>query len=160
MADRKNRYVLCDTVAKLYDNNGCFCLVDVADVPVLSEFTWYKTNKGYWRTKSMALHRFLLGMPKTYDGKQVDHINGDRSDNRRCNLRIVTNSQNQMNVGICKNNTSGATGVYFRKDRNKWKAGICVDGKQLWSGLYADFNDAVSERKRMEEKYFGQYRRK
>ena len=156
----RNRYSICGATTILYDDSENYCLIDTEDIPILCQYKWYLNSRGYWRNKKMAMHRFLLDMPKVYDGRQVDHINGDKSDNRKCNLRVVTNSQNQMNVGISKNNTSGVTGVYFRKDRNRWKAGICVNGGMVWSGLYVDFEDAVNERKRMEEKYFGEYRRK
>ena len=90
---------------------------------------------------------------------QIDHIHGkkSRNDNRKDNLRIVTISQNQMNVPIRIDNTSGITGVTFEKTREKWIANIQCNNKKIYLGQYNDKNTAVKVRKEAEEKYFGEY---
>lgn len=150
-----------ESYIKIRDTLGRVFIVDEADFPKVAAHTWHKTNKGYWRSKAlkMSVHRFILGdIP---DGMVVDHINGDKSDNRRSNLRIVTPHQNAFNNGISRANTSGMTGVYYRKDRGKWKAGICYNRNQIWyPKLFDSYEEAVAARLALEEKYFREYARK
>jgi hypothetical protein len=77
---------------------------------------------------------------------QVDHINGDRSDNRFCNLRVVTLQENRKNMRMCKRNTSGVTGVCWENDRKKWKADIKINDKTVKLGRFDTIIDAVSAR--------------
>ena len=64
--------------------------------------------------------------------QQIDHINGNRSDNRLCNLREASHAENQHNRRRKnKNNTSGVPGVFWNTNRRKWEARICVDGKMI-----------------------------
>lgn len=82
-------------------------------------------------------HRVIWAMhygrwPETH----VDHINGDRMDNRICNLREATFSQNNMNRGAQINNTSGFKGVSWHKRANCWRADIRKNGKQIHLGSF------------------------
>lgn len=72
----------------------------------------------------------------------VDHINGDRTDNRIANLREATNVQNLHNRGQQKNNTSGYKGVTWDKTNEKWMAQIRVQGKNHKLGRFVDIEDA------------------
>ncbi|MCP5095383.1 MAG: hypothetical protein GY943_07520 [Chloroflexi bacterium] len=98
-------------------------------------------------------HRVIWKMVHGVDAKQIDHINGNKSDNRIVNLRSVSNSENQKNSAKSSNNTSGVCGVYLNKTLNKWCANISVDYKTISLGLYDDFNVAVVARKVAERKY-------
>lgn len=94
---------------------------------------------------------------------QVDHIShppkpNHKVDNRKVNLRLVTNQQNQMNNAIGKNNTSGKTGVSWDKARMKWEAYIWFDRQKIHLGRFANKEDAIIARKEAEKKYFGEYR--
>jgi len=82
----------------------------------------------------------------------IDHINGDRLDNRFANLRNVTNQQNHMNCKMAVNNTSGATGVYKNKVRNIWCAQMKFNGVTYHLGSSRNFEDAVRMRKEEEIK--------
>lgn len=84
-------------------------------------------------------------------GYKIDHINGVRSDNRLSNLRLVTHQQNAQNQKRKITNSSGVTGVYFNKERCKWIANICVDGRTKYLGIFASIIDAIAERKRAEK---------
>lgn len=92
-----------------------------------------------WKTHSAGqdvtvyLHRLVMGSPK---GKMVDHINGDPFDNRRENLRVATNSQNQMNSKKRSGTSSQYKNVYWNKKRGAWKAQIAVDGKTIFLGYF------------------------
>lgn len=67
---------------------------------------------------------------------EIDHINGNRADNRIENLRLATRAQNQANAKLRKDNTSGYKGVSFHKKHGKWSANISVNGKVVWLGVY------------------------
>lgn len=73
----------------------------------------------------------------------IDHINTDKTDNRICNLRPCTASQNGMNRNRQGNNTSGFKGVSFYKLRAKWEANICVDGAKKRLGYFATKEEAA-----------------
>lgn len=73
---------------------------------------------------------------------QLDHVNGDTSDNRLANLRECTNAQNGQNYGLRKNNKSGLTGVHWSRERNKWCAAIRIAGKMTGLGRYGTQEEA------------------
>lgn len=80
----------------------------------------------------------------------IDHINGNRKDNRISNLRDVAQSANNRNRCVSTNNTSGDIGVSWRKDSRKWVAFITHNGKRKHLGTFASRSDAVSARKSAE----------
>lgn len=89
----------------------------------------------------------------------VDHINGNTLDNRKQNLRIVSNADNLKNrTKLPSNNTSGVIGVRYRKDRNKWYAEIQYNNNKINLGSYIEKNDAIKVRLAAELKYFGEYK--
>lgn len=88
-----------------------------------------------------------------------DHIYSDRKyDNRKQNLRITEQKHNTKNRIRPSNNTSGKTGVSWRKDINKWVAYIRINNNQIYLGSYNDIQDAIDVRINAEKKYFGEYR--
>jgi hypothetical protein len=125
-------------------SNGSAVLVSAIDFDELSKLSWYLSNKGYATTsikkpdgrKSLSgIHRQILGL-NFQDGKIVDHINGDKLDNRRENLRVCTAGENSRNQKINKRNTSGFKGVCFSKAGNKWMARIKVNWINKYLGLF------------------------
>ena len=86
----------------------------------------------------------------------VDHINHNKLDNRKENLRICEHQENTYNKGLCSTNTSGVTGVTWDKLRNKWIAHI--KGKNL--GRFNTKEEAIKVRKQAEIEYFGEFRNK
>lgn len=107
-----------------------------------------------------TMHNFAMN---PQNGLNVDHINGNSLDNRRCNLRICTFSDNMKNKSIDVRNKSGVTGVgWYQKgnsDTKAWKAYIRIDKKLINLGFFDDFDDAVKARRDAEEKYFGEFNR-
>lgn len=83
-----------------------------------------------------------------------DHHNQNKLDNRKENLVPCTNQENIRNSSISKNNTSGITGVYFNRKRNKWISQITIDYKTKTLGAFADKNDAIISRLKAEKEYF------
>lgn len=84
---------------------------------------------------------------------EIDHINGNSLDNRICNLRDVTRSQNNKNLGIGKKNKSGKVGVSFLKKRKKWIADISVNSKNKRLGYFDNKEDAIKARLKAETEY-------
>lgn len=100
------------------------------------------------------MHRLLMTSPT---GTMVDHINGNGLDNRKENLRVVTNSQNLMNRGKNKNNTSGYKGVLWDKVRNKWIALIGFNNKNIYLGRFFTKNEAAFAYNAKAEELFGEF---
>lgn len=88
-----------------------------------------------------------------YPKLQIDHINHNKQDNRINNLRLVDNFENHRNMPRQKNNTSGVTGVSFRKNDNKWISYIKINGKHIYLGTFTDKEKAVESRKKAEKLY-------
>ena len=99
-------------------------------------------------------HRLAyLYMTGCWPDDQMDHISGDRSDNSWGNLRVVSTKENGYNQRVPSNNTSGIIGVFWMKDRLRWKAQIKVDGVGKVLGTYKDFFEACCSRKSAERRY-------
>jgi hypothetical protein len=93
--------------------------------------------------------------------KLVDHIDGDKSNNKINNLRLASKSENGRNrVNLPSNNTSGVIGVCWDKKAKKWKAFIMINGKQKHLGYFINKEDAIKVRKEGEIKYFGEFKGK
>ncbi len=123
---------------------GKCAIVDGCDYTYLNQFKWYYDNKGYAIRNcdpTIFMHRVILERMGYQDFADSDHINRNGLDNRRCNLRPATGSQNGWNTGKRKDNTSGYKGVYW--DRKKWRARIKVNGKPIHLGLFDDIKDAA-----------------
>lgn len=82
---------------------------------------------------------------------EIDHINGDKSDNRACNLRDVTRAENQLNRSRRRNNESGVNGVSRRK--NRWTAMIQHNGKRHHLGFFSTRDEAAQARAEAEERF-------
>ncbi len=89
------------------------------------------------------VHRLIFLYHYGYLPKMVDHIDGDKLNNKIENLRGCTNSENLMNAKLSKSNTSGIKGVSLNKKIGKWCASIRVNYKRLHIGSYDDINDAA-----------------
>lgn len=101
--------------------------------------------------KVYKAHRLAwLLMTGLWPKEQVDHINGNRSDNRWVNLRQVSNLENARNRSASRNNKSGVTGVYWDKQRSKWRARIKVGEKKIELGAFSDIREAERARKNAE----------
>jgi hypothetical protein len=86
---------------------------------------------------------------------QIDHEDGNPSNNRFSNLREATDQENNQNRKTPSNNTSGVKGVYWDKHAQKWRAWIVVDRKRIHLGLFDSFDEAVAVRQAAEIRYFG-----
>lgn len=130
-------------------------LIDLDDVDKARSYKW-GINKGYAQSsKGILLHRLIMNPG---DDMVVDHINHDKLDNRKDNLRICSTRQNTMNQNVSKNSTSGITGVTWDKTNGKWMAYIKVNYRQITLGRFTNLDDAIQARMDAEIEYFGEYR--
>ena len=116
--------------------------LDDDDYIDLQQHKWYSHPRGYAQAyidgKMVLMHRLIMQPGKL----QVDHIDGDKCNNQRTNLRVVKHSQNIQNVPPKANNTSGFVGV--SKNGIYWQANIYKDGKRKFLGNFKDKNKAAS----------------
>jgi hypothetical protein len=102
------------------------------------------------------MHREIMGLLERGDMRVlVDHVNGLQWDNRRCNLRLATNSQNLINSGTQKGNRSGYRGVNW--DRGRWRAFITCKRKRHHLGRFTTLAEAVEARNKAAVRLFGQF---
>lgn len=154
---------LDDYIEMRSSKNEYLGLLDIDDYSLISGYSWILTPNGYLtayshlengKSKRVTLSRLLMN-PK--DDEQVDHINGDTTDNRRKNLRVCTPSQNSMNIKTPSDNTSGKKGVYWRNDDKKWGAYIQIGKRTKNLGSCSDFQEACDVRDKAELKYYGEF---
>ena len=127
--------------------NGQEILVDEQDYEMLSRYRWHVDAGGYAGTsgwdgpyKRERMHRVILGLTKD-DDIFVDHINRNRTDNRRENLRLCSNAENVRNRGKRINNTSGYKGVSITK-YGVWVAHIRANSKSIYLGRFSTPQEA------------------
>lgn len=140
---------------------GKFAIVDDDMFEELSKFKWHFSRFGYavrkpysGRGKNFYMHRVIAGTP---EGMSTDHINGDKLDNRRSNLRICSTSSNMRNRGKQNNNTSGYKGVFWSIPAGRWRAQIVVNKKSIHLGLYDTTEEAASAYNVAAKEYFGEF---
>lgn len=142
-------------VARITLTQGYTALVDDEDVErVLACGSWHVSIEtggvyavhtqripGTRKTVSVRLHRFIMNAP---DESDVDHINGDGLDNRRANLRLCTDSENQRNARKQKRQTASRyKGVTWHKAVKRWQAQIQVAGRNQYLGVFHSEIDAA-----------------
>ena len=131
-------------------------IIDIDDINKIKDYKWYLDREGYViNNKIGRLHRYLMNPP---NDMVIDHINGNPLDNRKSNLRICSQQQNSMNKqNQRRNTTSKYKGVNWHKRRNKWRAGIKINGKYKHIGLYDTELTASIEYDKAALLYFGVY---
>ena len=117
--------------------------------PVGSIAGWVSQNRvriGVDGTEYLAHRLAWLYVKGRWPRHEIDHINRNSSDNRWCNLREATASENHCNTGLRSDNTSGVKGVHYRTDRGKWEARIKLHQKVYVLGQFPVFANAVRAR--------------
>lgn len=101
----------------------------------------------------MLAHRVIWKLMTGEDPQDVDHINGDPSDNRFANLRNVSHQDNGRNMKLSKASTSGCPGVYWDKRRSLWCARIHLNYRNKFLGQFKSFDEAVAARRAAEVEF-------
>ena len=156
-----NTYNLTGEYGIGYTSKGEEFYFDLEDYDKIKDYCWHINNKGYLacaigNKKYILMHKLILNLinDNTFD---IDHIKHKNNDNRKSEIRIVNRTQNQMNLSIKSNNTSGVTGVNYDIVHCKWVSRIQLNHKRIVLGYFNNFNEAIEVRKKAEEKYFGKY---
>ena len=144
---KKNIFIDCGNYYKGYTSKNEEFLFDKDIFDVVSKSYW-RSNRGYIYTGAdntassvyIALHHLVMGKPT--NGKEIDHINRNPSDNRRENLRVVTHLENMQNLSKNKTNTSGVSNVYYNKQRNKYFGRFRYNNKIYYTKFCDNMHDA------------------
>ena len=135
-------------------------IIDLEDVEKCKNHKWNLDKRGYAVSKlynplsSLKLHRLIINVANVMD---VDHINRNKLDNRKSNLRVCSHQENSCNNSLYKNNKSGVTGVHWLTRESKWCAEIKLNYKKIPLGYFDDINEAKRARREAELKYFGEF---
>lgn len=149
---------------------GYVTVVDDEDYEWLSQWKWHAssgTNGSVYAVRKcsvtekrghrfIALHREITNAPCDL---QVDHIDGNSLNNRRSNLRLCTQLQNNQNAPKNKRNTSGYKGVHWNIGEKKWVAHIRVNQKKVRLGSFGNVEDAAKAYAEASRKYHGEFGR-
>ena len=137
------------------------CLIDTLDFNLVHNFRWYLSKKNKKRfdilsqrnKKKIYIHRLIMNCP---EGMDVDHINHEPSDNRKCNLRICTHQENTYN-NISNKGSSRFIGVSYKKELGKWRSYAFKDYKQINLGLFESEIEAAKVRDKAAKELFGEF---
>jgi hypothetical protein len=157
----RNVYILHDNYAELIVEHKTLgaisSTIDLENVDKIRGFYWtFNAQNGYiqYRTgdaTGTTLQRFIMNTPKD---KITDHIDGNKLNNIKANLRVITPEQSVWNtkrIGVSVDKRC--------KDKIKYRASITIHGKQISLGTYDKYEDACMAREEAEVKYFGEFRR-
>jgi hypothetical protein len=126
--------------------DGRHVLIDTSSIALVRGRCWSVETHGYARARlgdrTVQMHRLIMNVTLG-DKVIVDHINGDRLDNRRSNLRIATVAQNSRNTRLSRLNSSGYKGVSWRSREQRWMARITRNGKSRYLGYFATAEEAA-----------------
>lgn len=144
-----------------YRNGELFWKVDKLPHGVKGKRAGHIAVHGYWVVNINGIrhytHRVIWALCMgDFDGC-IDHINGDKQDNRLENLRNVSHRQNMLNKKVQSNNTSGYRGIYWSKGKGKWVVQISQNAKPKNVGTYSTIEDAVRARNAAFQKAYGEY---
>jgi hypothetical protein len=172
----KNEYIIDGNITtiilKQRNGNEFHTMIDTEDLPRLLnyEFSWcvkmHPVNKEWYAftqvekengKKTTSMLQYFIGNPNNIKGTHVDHINHDTLDNRKCNLRISTVSENLHNrKGKNITNVSGYRNVSLTIS-GKWLVTLRIDGEVARLGTFTDVHEAGEFAEKMRQKYYGEF---
>jgi len=147
---------------------GLFAIIDATDYQRIAAHKWYANKCGsrfYARRstprtrlcprKKVPMHRDILNFPL----ERIDHSNRNTLDNRRCNLRLATSSQDSANRRRATNNRSGIKGVCYEQRKRRWRALIQCLGRRHHLGYFSDLADAARAYQQAAKEFFKEFAR-
>lgn len=157
----KNKYEFKDNYVVGYTKKQEPFYFDLEDFEYVYNHVWHIEKRGYCRSCNIYLHRLIYSKYYEIDDKIIDHINRNKNDNRKINLRFASSHENVVNRDVLKSNKSGFTGVSFNgydsKGRKVWRAYIQINRQQINLGLFINKDEAIISRLRAEFEYFGDF---
>ncbi|WP_317818524.1 HNH endonuclease [Clostridium tetani] len=154
---KSDEFAIVITRDNRYRINGKY-IIDIEDVPKVENIRRRPDSKGYAhnnsnKNKTIYMHRIIMDCNEGF----VDHINKNKYDNRKQNLRMVTSQENSFNSSKRKDNASGVVGVSYSKRLNKWRSRIVINYKEKHLPTSSSFDEAVKARLKGEALYFKTY---
>lgn len=144
----------------MYRDGNLYRVLNRYKNPQIPKKVGYLHNMGYielvWAGTKFMAHRLIFWMHHGWMPSEIDRINGIKTDNRIENLRPCSKAQNQANVGLRSNNTSGQTGVTYIKSSDKWQAALQVH-KVKYSKKFNTFEEAQEWRNQKAKELQGEY---
>ena len=157
------------SVVEIQLSQGLVGLIDEEDAEFVLRWKWYAIRSKHTfyvirnhpasedrGRQTVRLHRELLKAPEVME---VDHINGNGLDNRRCNIRLATCAQNSRNRRSLIGSTSHYLGVSWHKTNLRWQAQIQAEGRQIHLGVFVDEVDAAKAYDDAARLYHGEFAR-
>jgi hypothetical protein len=143
-------------------SQGKVAVIDDKDFEKVSKYNWcYSSTIGYAVSttkehggRAILMHRYILDAPS---GKVTDHINRDKLDNRRSNLRLCSSAENKCNMGVRSHNKSGYKGVYWMPNRGKYQVTIRHKKTPMYLGLFDCKHEAARMYNFWAKDLFGEY---
>lgn len=123
---------------RVTSTTNCVKVGSIAGTKNKNGYVFFILNKKKYLAHRLAWLYVLGSFPEN----MIDHINGNKSDNRFCNLRDALNFQNQQNTKLQSKNTSGYKGISWHKPRNRWRVTCSVNKVRYYLGLFKNIEDA------------------
>ena len=146
-----------------YKDGNLFRKTKTSNRTKVGDVVGSKNGNGYLRVsvlgKYFYVHRIVFMWHFGYLPNEIDHIDGNKSNNKIENLREATHLQNGKNLTLRLSNKVGINGVRFDSDRRKWASSICINKKKKHLGRFANIEDAILARKNAEIEFFGEWSR-
>ncbi len=145
----------------IYLGHQIYTKIDEWNFDWLNQYNWYLGTKRCACTRIEGeytyMHRLIaesMGLNMQYE---IDHEDRDPLNNKEENLRIANDSQQAMNRGLQRNNTSGYPGISWSKFHNKWKVRVKINRKVIYQKYFKNKIDAILDRERKAKEIFGAY---
>jgi len=148
---------------KISLTQGMFAIVDDEDYDHINSFRWFAHKERHgiyyaYRNASIKnsytrMHRMILRARSNFE---IDHINGNGLDNRRCNIRLCSHAENLRNQTRI-HGKSKYKGVWWDKNNNKWSCGLTFNYKQIWIGRFISEIEAAKAYDNKAKELFGDF---
>lgn len=167
---QKNNIIIKDNLAKVElrnkdDEITGYAIIDIEDIDLISQYKWYKSKDGYaiyidrskkYGTTYLTMHGLIISHLSGFY-QTPDHIDRNKLNNRKNNLRITGRSEQQVNHNLMDRNTSGVIGVSFQQKRIlHWRASLKYKN-HVYNEYFETKEEAIIARLEMEAKYLGEY---
>ncbi len=149
---RENIYEFNGAETKGYDTRGNCFIIDTEDYERVKLCYWWQDHNGYWISKNNGkLHQYIYG---EQNGKIINHIQQNPSDNRKSMLEFATQMDNTRKHSLNKNNKTGYSGIQLTANK-KYKVLFSINRKRTQLGTFNTIEEAIKARYDAEEKHWG-----
>jgi hypothetical protein len=126
-----------------------YATIDASDAEIVCPYRWRVVDdrrryavRQWGHARVIFMHRELTGLPRDYDGREVDHVDRNVLHNWRSNLRILSHAENCQNLSSRPGSTSRYRGVHWHQGKQRWEAQVKIHGKTYHIGRFHDEEEA------------------